>query len=327
MIKEQSTTQPFNYILTARELGTLTGQSTREILHHFDHQECINISGGLVGIPPQQVKKHLSARGVDYSFSVVAHINLKGGVGKTISSITAATRAVQYGFNTCLLDMDSQGSASLAFGIIPDEEAPVFCDVWQRPSEMVKDSLIHITDHLSLLPSSLENGLLDVHLMNPASQKHAVRGVCDVLQAHEFDLVIIDCPPSLGAAVISTICAADTIVIPVCGDSFSLKGLKLTLSEITSICEVFHLTQPTIHILYTKFDRRLKISRETFQQLSAMYHNLLIPVPIRTSSKYTNALAKQETIFATTRKSLAREDYDNYVRYLLGVDHALQKGG
>jgi chromosome partitioning protein len=317
----------FDYLLTVDELGKLTGQPTRKILQRVGQQDVVPISGNTLGIPPQKVKAYLSAKGVDYTFTVIAHINLKGGVGKTISSITAATRAVQYGFKTCIIDMDSQGSASLAFGVIPAEDEPIFADVWQRPAEMVMGSLKRIADDLYILPSSLENGLLDVQLINPASQKKAVRGVCDVLQTHGFDLVMLDCPPSLGTAVISTICAADAIIIPVCGDNFSLKGLELTLNEIRSICQTFNFDQPATHILYTKFDRRLKVSREILQQLEITYPDMLAPMPIRTSSKYTNVLAKQHTVFATTEKNPAREDYDTYVRYLLGIDRALQQGG
>jgi cellulose biosynthesis protein BcsQ len=101
---------------------------------------------------------------------------------------------------------------------------------------------------------------------------------------------------------------------------FSLKGLELTFSEIMSICDTFTLEAPVIHILYTKFDKRVKISRDTFQQLADTYRDYLIPVPIRTSSEYAKALANHTTVFASSRRSIAKEDYDNYVRYLLGID-------
>ena len=316
------------YMLTTAEISRLTGQTAQNVFQDFKHQEGTKMARGHLRIPPPNVREYLSAKGVDYSHKVIAHINLKGGVGKTISSISAATRAVQYGFNTCILDMDSQGSASLAFGIIPEEDDPIFCDVWQRPADMLTGAIKPLAEYLYLLPSSLENGLLDVQLINPGSQKHAVRGVCDELKTHGFDLIMIDCPPSLGTAVISTICAADIIVIPVSGDAFSLKGLELTFSEIMSICDTFTLDMPVIHILYTKFDKRLKLSRDTFQRLSEEYQEYLISVPIRTSSEYTKALENHTTVFASSRQSIAKEDYDHYVRYLLGIDDMLHhKGG
>jgi cellulose biosynthesis protein BcsQ len=71
--------------------------------------------------------------------------------------------------------------------------------------------------------------------------------------------------------------AADLVVIPVCGDAFSLKGLELTLHEITSICDTFQLEPPVIKILYTKFDKRVKITFDIFERLASAYKNFLIP--------------------------------------------------
>jgi chromosome partitioning protein len=308
------------YIITVDELSKLTGHPVHDILPCFDQQDVIKMSGGNVGIPPHKTREYLSQRGVDYSFKVIAHINLKGGTGKTISAISVATRVVQYGFKTCIVDLDSQGSASLAFNMVPAEDDPIFCDVWQRPAEMVMGALKSIEEYLYILPSSLENGLLDIHLMNPVSQKNAVRGVCKELKTHGFDIVMIDCPPSLGTAVISTICAANIIIIPVCCDAFSLKGLKLTLNEISAICETFNLEQPVIKILYTKFDKRVKIALDVSTRLSSQYKDYLIPFPIRTSTEFAKALEEKMTVFASSRKSHAKEDYDLYVRELLGIN-------
>jgi chromosome partitioning protein len=308
------------YMLTTTELGKLVGQEVNDVRGSFDKKDLVKTPGGKTQIPPGMVQDYLAARGIDYTFKVVAHINMRGGVGKTTSTVSAATRAAQYGFKTCILDMDSQGSASLALDVIPGENDPIFCDVWQHPDEMVMGSLKLIEENLYILPSSLENGLLDISLVNPSSQKNAVRGVCEELKTNGFDLVVIDCPPSLGTAVISTICAADIIAIPVCHDPFSFKGLEITLGEIMSICETFRIEKPKVKVLYTKFDRRISMSLEALQQLSSAYGEYLIPVPIRTNTEFSKAFRQKETVFASTRKSTAKDDYDMYVRYLLGFE-------
>jgi len=318
---------PLHYLMTAEELGLLTRQTATTVLQAFPTDERVTLFPGTVALAPHAVRRYLEARGVSYAPRIIAHINLKGGTGKTTSVISAATRAIQYGFKTCIIDMDSQASASLAFDILLDNDDPIFCDVWQRPHDMVMDALHQIDDSLWILPSSLENGLLDVQLMNPASQKHAVRGVCEELRHHDIDLILLDCPPSLGTAVISTICAADTIVIPVCGDAFSRKGLELTIQEIASICDTFSLPPPVIRILYTKYDKRLRLSGQAFEQLRDSYPDRMIPTPIRTSSEFSKALERSATVFASTKKNHARKDYDAYVRNLLALDPALQGRG
>lgn len=311
------------YIMTTQELARLTGESSHRLAQSLGRNELLRLPNGKPGVPPLRLREFLEARGADYSFKVVAHVNLRGGIGKTISSITLATRAVQYGFKTCILDLDSQGSASLAFGKLPGEDDPIFYDVWQRPTEMLPGALQRIEDQLFILPSSLENGLLDINMINPSAQKNAVRGVCAELKANHFDLVVIDCPPSLGTAVISTICAADIIVIPVASDAFSFRGLEITLNEISSICQTFSIRPPQIRILYTKFDRRIKISHDAAARLKTNYARYLIPIYIRTSTDFLKALERGETVFAHSQKSHAKDDYDLYVRSLLHLDSAL----
>ena len=193
---------------------------------------------------------------------------------------------------------------------------------WQRPADTLSGALLMIQEDLYILPSALENSLLDVALTNPAAQKDAVREVCMELRRNGFDLVMVDCPPSLGAAVISTICAAHIIVIPVGHDTFSLRGMRLTRQEIRSICRTFSLEPPVEKILYTNFDRRLKLSTERLRQLYYEFNDTLVPVPIRTSSEYSKSLAEHRTIFASTNKSYAKHDYDLYDRHFLGLDSA-----
>ncbi|MBU0485480.1 MAG: ParA family protein [Proteobacteria bacterium] len=313
------------YFITVAELGNLLGISTAEVARDLQKMGLDEfIPGSRKGLRPGQARNYLTAKGTKYESTVVAHINMKGGIGKTTTTITTATRAAQYGFKTCILDLDPQASSSLAFDKMPEDGDPIFCDVWQNPASILINSLKKIQEDLYILPSSLENSLLDLSLINPGSQKNAVKGVCAELQKHGFDLVLIDCPPSLGTAVISSICAADVIIIPVGSDAFSIKGLELTLNEISSISDTFNLPLPRIKILYTKFDKREAITTDTLQRLSKNYPDFLFPVAIRTSTDFSKALARRETVFASGRKSSGKEDYDIYVRHLLGMPRPKQ---
>ena len=307
------------YILTLAELSELSGASEKDLIAEIGESALMRFGITRFGVPSQYVRAYLEAGGVNYHFRTLAHINLKGGVGKTTSTVSLATRAVQYGFKTCILDLDSQGSASLAFGIIAEDDDPVFIDVWQQAGTMVMGSLYEIQPGLFLLPSSLENALLDISLANPTQQKRAVKSVCEVLRENGFDLVFIDCPPSLGAAVISSACAADCVIVPVGFDVFSQKGLELTVKEIAAIRETFGLAMPELKVLYNFFDRRVKKSVEIWQQLSSSYGNQLLSTPIRTTTQFTKATHQQATVFASTARSSSKEDYDHCLRELLNI--------
>ncbi|MFH1490120.1 MAG: ParA family protein, partial [Pseudomonadota bacterium] len=305
--------------LTISELAELAGRTAGQIHAVWSEKDLAEGTGYAGKIPPKLAREYLSKNGVDYSFRVLAHMNLRGGVGKTTSTVSLAMRASQLGFHTSVLDLDPQGSSSLAFDKIPEDDDPIFYDIWQNASEMTRGSLKEIQESLFILPSSLDNSLLDSALVKPALQKNTVKNVCDELERIGFDLVVVDCPPSLTGAVVSTVCAADVIVIPVCSDTFSFKGLELTLNEVSSICSTFGIREPIVKVLYTKYDRREKISEDALLRLQRDYRDYLIPVVIRTSTEYSKALEKRETIFSTGRKGRAREDYDRYTRTILGL--------
>jgi chromosome partitioning protein len=307
-----------DYFLDRRELTRLLPEArARDVF--------LRQAGELSGayLSPGQVRRGLTALGFTPQPQVLAFINLKGGVGKTTSAVTLTSRAVQLGLRTCLVDMDSQASASLALGVEAEEDSPVFHDVWPKPSEMVAGSLVRIQEYLHLLPSSLENGLLDSGLTQPASLKNAAAGVVRELLGQSFDLVVLDCPPSLGPAVVTSVCAAQTIVIPLGCDAFSLRGMRLTLKEVCSIRETFGLPQPRVRILLTGVDRRIKLWEQTWRELKQKHEDLLLPVMIRTSSEFTRALGQRRTVFAAGGRGPAREDYDRFTRVILGLDGIL----
>lgn len=308
------------YLLTIPELAAVTGEDTDVLIEDLGRERLLLLSGNRFGVPAEEVKEYLLAKGISYSFQTIVFANMKGGVGKTTSAVSMASRAAQYGFRTCILDMDSQGSASFFFDMMPEDDDFIFSDIWQNPQDKTMEALKKVDHNLYLLPSSLDNGLLDLNLIKPASQKNAVHDVCGVLRDNGFDLVIVDCPPSLGTAVISSICAADTLIIPVCSDAFSRKGLQLVLSEAKSICETFNMSMPRVRVLFTRFDRRTEMAAKAIMDLAEEYGENLFSTPIRTTTEFSKVLQKNETIFAHLRKSNAKEDYDRFTRHLLGLD-------
>lgn len=318
---------PPRYLMTAEELALLTQQTVTRVLESVDQEKCIKLAPGVLGIPPRIIRAYLRHRGVNYTPRIIVHMNLKGGTGKTTTAVTSATRAVQYGFRTCIIDLDPQGSASLAFNAIPRENDLIFCDVWDQPTAQAIGALKKLNEFLYILPSSLENERLNLDWMQPDIQRQAVKGVCKTLLAKGFDLIMIDCPPSFGPAVISSICAANIVVIPVCNDAYSRRGVVLTLQEIASICQKFGRPLPHAQILYTRYDKRVKMSTQVLHMLTKTYKKLFIPTPIGTSSEFAKALEKHKTVFASVRKSSAKDDYDQYVRYLLKLDDALKLEG
>lgn len=299
------------YNLSFAELSELSGENISIIKDFFkDHPQ--------KSVSSLQSRSFFKAQGFKYPSKSFAFINLKGGVGKTTSAVTLASRAVQFGFKTCILDLDAQGSATLSLDVPFDENDLIFHNIWQNPKSNLPDALKMIEENFYVLASDLENSLLDVSLSSPASQKKAVNDTITRLKELGFEIIIIDCPPSLGAAVISSICAVDEVIIPVANDAFSYKGIELTTSEIKEIRSTFGLKPLKINILSTMVDQRLNLSKEYKEKLNKKFGNIVLPFHIRTSSDFSKALEKRETIFAVSKKTNSKADYDEVARHIFG---------
>ena len=308
-----------HYVLNLRELVTLTQTSHKKLLHDFGSEKLYHLSAGKYAVPFAEIRAYLQAQHTPFDFQVIAHTNLRGGIGKTTSTVSLASRAVQYGFKTCVLDLDPQASASLALGVEASESDALFYDLWQQP-EAIPAALKQVDEHLYLLPSSLDNSLLDAALQRPGDQKKAVANACNALKKAGFDLVVIDCPPTLGTAVISSVCAADKLIIPLANDAFSFRGLALTLGEIQAICEAFQIDTPIINSLLVKVDKRESLSKQALATLEDTYKDYQLPFYIRTSTIYSKMLSQGQTIFANNKKDIAHQDYDQYTRHLLNIN-------
>jgi len=279
--------------LTYFDLSRLLGLKTKELRDILKSNPVLKSLQPFTRLSFDSAKLILSEFNLKYKFKCISFINLKGGVGKTTTAATLATKSLQYAYKSCLIDLDPQGSSTTIFCDKNENELTIFNDLWSEPEKYLPKSLINVESELFILPSSLENSLLDATLTNPRYQKNALSEACNVLKNNQFELILVDCPPSLGAAVISTICASDIIVIPVNNDPLSLRGLKFTMTEMTY---------------------------ETQKFLEKNFRDYLIPHYIKISTAYSKSFANNKTIYGSHGVNKSKKDYDYLFKYLLEIN-------
>jgi chromosome partitioning protein len=184
----------------------------------------------------------------------------------------------------------------------------------------IEETIINISPGIDLIPSDLDNGIIDNTLMLGRFPLDRVyKQAIDNIRKN-YDIILIDCPPALTASVTAAAIAGDEIVAPVTPDEHSISGLNLLCNEIKDIEEKYNINIP-IKIVFNKFDTRNNLSHEKlgFLRNSEKYKEKLYLSYIRTSQEFPNAIDNGQTIFDVFKETSAKEDIDLLTREILGI--------
>lgn len=262
---------------------------------------------------PEEVRQLLLAEGYKYPHKVISVQMLKGGVAKTTSVLNMGLRAAMYGARVLFIDLDQQANLSFALGV-EDESLPVWVDVVEKKKN-IEECVRFIEPHVDLIPSSLNNSVLDRVLLNSnRNWSLAVKTPLEKIK-HRYDLILIDTAPALSATNTAVTVASDEVILPVNPDKFAFLGLQKNLSELEDIREDFGLDFSK-KVLFTKFDGRENFSHELLQKCIESFEDSLMKGYIRTSSEVKNTVRSGKSLFAG--KSPVKADYDFVTREMLG---------
>ncbi len=262
---------------------------------------------------PEEVRQVLLAEGYKYPQKVISVQMLKGGVAKTTSVLNMGLRAAMYGARVLFIDMDQQANLSFALGV-EDESLPVWVDIVEK-KKTIDECVRFIEPHVDLIPSSLNNSVLDRVLLNSnRNWAQAVKAPLEKIR-HRYDLILIDTAPALSATNTAVTVASDEVILPVNPDKFAFLGLQKNLGELDDIRADFDLMFNK-KILFTKFDGRENFSHELLQKCIESFEGSLMKGYIRTSSEVKNTVRTGKSLFAG--KSPVKADYDFVTREVLG---------
>lgn len=248
---------------------------------------------------------------------IVCHI-VKGGTGKTSLVYELAIRASLYGAKVLCVDMDQQGNLTHAFNQNADA-LPVMIDVLVDYYPLM-ETIVPVLPGIDLIPSRFENAMLDEALRSKYLPLDKVyRHPLQALK-NRYDVVIIDCPPSLGQSVAACVLAADYLVAPVTAERFALLGLDIAYQSLQELQENFALSIP-FGIVLNKFEPRTKTAQKGVQSLfeNPTYHDKWLQPCIRFSQEFPKNMLQQGSIFDTVKPTIAKADIDGLTRALLSI--------
>ena len=240
----------------------------------------------------------------------IAIINQKGGVAKTTTSINLAYYYAQKGLKVLAVDLDPQSNMTEAFKV--ESETSVYDSFVGKP--VVKQ---RINDNLDVLPSSIRLSKIDLEIVNAFNREHIFAKVLEPLQS-QYDICIIDCPPSLNFVTVNALVAADYAIIPLKPSTFSYDGLDMMLSFVQQIRTQLKPSLQILGIVLTFFDERKVVSKSTIAKLTEdQYIDFVFHSKIRQSEGLVRAEDARQSIFEYDATSSVAEDYRKLAEEIL----------
>ena len=261
---------------------------------------------------PEPLQTHGPAR-------VIAMCNQKGGVGKTTSSINIGGALSQYGRRVLIVDFDPQGAATVGLGINANAVEDTVYTALFNP-RMDVHSVIHHTDfeNLDIMPANIDLSAAEVQLVTEVGREQVLAGVLRQVK-DEYDVIIIDCQPSLGLLTVNALTAADGVIIPVAAEFFALRGVALLMQSIEKVQSRINPSLEVYGVLVTMYTRTLHCE-EVLQRIYEAFQGKVFHSVISRSIKLPDSTvaAAPITIYAPSHKTA--EEYREVARELIAND-------
>jgi chromosome partitioning protein len=228
---------------------------------------------------------------------VVALANQKGGVGKSTTAINLAAALAFQDQRVLLIDLDPQGNATSGLGIDRGLIEVSIYDVLLKESPL--EDAIEATSvrNLFVVPATIDLAGAEIELVSMFSRETRLRNAIDEID-DDFDLVLIDCPPSLGLLTVNALTAAEEVMIPIQCEYYALEGLSQLLRNVDLVSANLNPGLKVSGVVLTMYDGRTKLSREVAEQVRDYFGEVAFDTVVPRSVRLSEAPSYGEPIEA-----------------------------
>jgi chromosome partitioning protein len=244
---------------------------------------------------------------VDGMTTTLAVANQKGGVAKTTTVASLGVALADEGQRVLLVDLDAQSCLTFSLGLDPEEIDRSVHHVLLR--EVTAAEVVQKTDDgPHLLPATIDLAGAETALLTRAGREHALREALEDI-SHDYDWVLLDCPPSLGVLTVAALSAADAVLIPLQCETLSHRGVGQLLDTIHDVRRYSNKTLEVLGVLPTLYDGRTRHARAVLDNIAQAYDIAIVEPPIPRSIRFAEAPALGRSIIRTARSTRGAEAY------------------
>ncbi len=249
--------------------------------------------------------------------TIIAMCNQKGGVGKTTTTINLGAALVEAGRKVLLVDFDPQGSMTVGLGFNAHElDLSIYHALMDRDVTLEDVRLKTTVPNLDLVPANIDLSAAEMRLVSEVGREQALLRVLRDAR-DEYDVILIDCQPSLGLLTVNALTASDGVIIPLECEYFALRGVALLKETIEKVRERTNPDLEIIGLLGTMYDGRTLHGREVLQTLVQGWGEAVFHTVIRRTVKFSDSTVAGEPITEYASKSPGADAYRQLAREVL----------